>query len=976
MSSPRPTALRGQLVRGIVAVCVLFAACSGGGGGNNNTPTAPTPVLTTLSVSVSPTTVQIGQSATASASGLDQNGAAIGTGTVTWSAGTPAVAAITSSGSITTLTAGQTQIIASAGGKTGQATLTVTAIPVTTTVTVSLSASSVIQGQTVTATAAALDQNGAPLTGRTVTWTTGSNAIATVTSAGVVTGVAAGQTSVIATIDGKTGQSTLTVTAIPVATVNVTPSAASLAVGATQQLTATTLDANGNTLTGRVVAWSSSDQTKATVNTSGLVTAAAAGTATITATSETKSGTSTITVNAVAVASVTVAPTSGSLAAGGTLQLTATTRDANANILSGRVVTWSSSDGTKASVSTTGLVTGVAAGNATITAASEGKSGISTVTVTATVASTTLTAAGQSISFLNSPNFSTTLAVQAGSQYLIAVVNTDPSNTLHEDFTLSGTFGSASSARVLPGPINDWRAVRGSSNGPTFALDGQALADVTTARRQAQNHLAILEANRQVFAQFGNPRAVRSRLQTQLGGRSAPISAAVSQTIGTVNKVYVRRFSSGSCTGVDSIGARTVAVGQHVIVLADTNRTSWPQAYRPDTSFYQNFANEYDQITWPHLLANIGNPLAYDALLSGVGKVTVTITPQLNNIPGLPNGAFIVAFVNACDFYPFASSGNNADFSNQTEMFYSLVPSATTYSVAGWEAGLRATAAHETKHIVSYTDRIINNSPVFEEIWLEEGLAQESSEIWERNFNQATWKSNATFVQTVGCEIYLGANGPACDAANNKPSALWLSHLPFLFQYLQTESTSNTEGLAVDTPSNYGAGWEFARWATDQYATAGEGAFIKSLVNDPQLSGLANLSQHTGQSIATLLVYWNMASAIFQTPNYTAADVRTTVPSFNFADIFKAGQTGLTCNGTPCGIFTANGSPTPVFPVSPIAFPAGTFTKSVFSVPGTSASFFLLSASTAGTQTLQLLSGTGGAISALSGFRVAILRVQ
>jgi hypothetical protein len=61
---------------------------------------------------------------------------------------------------------------------------------------------------------------------------------------------------------------------------------------------------------------------------------------------------------------------------------------------------------------------------------------------------------------------------------------------------------------------------------------------------------------------------------------------------------------------VDSIGARTVAVGQHVIVLADTNRTTWPQAFRPDSAFYQTFADEYDQITWPHLLANIGNPLA------------------------------------------------------------------------------------------------------------------------------------------------------------------------------------------------------------------------------------------------------------------------------------------------------------------------------------------------------------------------------
>jgi hypothetical protein len=265
-----------------------------------------------------------------------------------------------------------------------------------------------------------------------------------------------------------------------------------------------------------------------------------------------------------------------------------------------------------------------------------------------------------------------------------------------------------------------------------------------------------------------------------------------------------------------------------------------------------------------------------------------------------------------------------------------------------------------------------SNNPVLEEIWLEEGLAQESAEIWERNFSQATWKGQATFLQTAACEINLGANAP-CDLANNKPLALLASHLPFFFEYLQAE-TSNSEGLGVDTPANYGAGWTIARWATDQYASSGEGAFIKSLIGEPQLTGLANLSLHTGQSVPTLLVYWNLATAIFQTPAYTAADVRTTVPSFNFADIFNVGQTRLTCGGTPCGLFTNSGLP--VFPVQPLAFSAGTFSGTVTSVPGTSASFFLLSGTTAGTQALQLLSGSGGTLPAGSGFRVAILRVQ
>ena len=83
------------------------------------------------------------------------------------------------------------------------------------------------------------------------------------------------------------------------------------------------------------------------------------------------------------IASVIVAPASASVVRGSTQQLTATPRDAAGNALTGRTVTWSSSSTSVATVSGTGLVSGVAAGTATITATSEGVSGTSAITVTA-----------------------------------------------------------------------------------------------------------------------------------------------------------------------------------------------------------------------------------------------------------------------------------------------------------------------------------------------------------------------------------------------------------------------------------------------------------------------------------------------------------------------------------------------------------------------------------------------------------------
>src|SRR6185295_4046668 len=71
-----------------------------------------------------------------------------------------------------------------------------------------------------------------------------------------------------------------------------------LAPGATRQLSAVTKDAQGNTLSGRALIWTSDNQAVATVSATGLVSAISAGTATISATSEGKTGGSAATVQA------------------------------------------------------------------------------------------------------------------------------------------------------------------------------------------------------------------------------------------------------------------------------------------------------------------------------------------------------------------------------------------------------------------------------------------------------------------------------------------------------------------------------------------------------------------------------------------------------------------------------------------------------------------------------------------------------
>src|SRR5207244_12301743 len=144
---------------------------------------------------------------------------------------------------------------------------------------------------------------------------------------------------------------------------------------------------------GRCVKWASADTAVGTWICMGRAMGVAQRQALITATSEVLSGTAALAV-VVLVASVTVTPTPATVVVGQTVQLTATPKDANGNVLTGRVVTWASNNTAVATVGSTGLVSGVAQGQATITATSETKSGTAAITVIQVpVASVTVTPA-------------------------------------------------------------------------------------------------------------------------------------------------------------------------------------------------------------------------------------------------------------------------------------------------------------------------------------------------------------------------------------------------------------------------------------------------------------------------------------------------------------------------------------------------------------------------------------------------------
>ena len=155
---------------------------------------------------------------------------------------------------------------------------------------------SLLVGAAVQLTATTADSAGNLLSGRSISWSGSDATVASVSSSGLVTSVAQGSASITATSEGQSTAVPVTVTTVPVASVQVSPTSANMFVGQTLSLTATPKDAAGNTLTGRPVTWASSSPSVATVSNTGQVAGVTQGSATITATSESKSATAAINV--------------------------------------------------------------------------------------------------------------------------------------------------------------------------------------------------------------------------------------------------------------------------------------------------------------------------------------------------------------------------------------------------------------------------------------------------------------------------------------------------------------------------------------------------------------------------------------------------------------------------------------------------------------------------------------------------------
>ncbi len=304
--------------------------------------------------------------------------------TVNWSSSDPSVATVDAKGKITGVRGGTTTVTARAGDAEASCLVEVTAEVES--ITLSDKSIAIPEGTTAQLSATV---NPDDATDKTLTWSSSNKTIATVDENGLVTGVKGGKTVITVKAGNKSATCAVTVT-VPVESVTLDKSTASVDEGSTLRLSATVYPSYAS---DKTVTWTSSDESVATVDASGKVTGVSRGKAVITAQAGDCSATCQLTVT-VPVASIDLDQAAITLDKGTTASLKATVLPADATDPS---VTWTSSDEAVVSVDGNGKIKALKGGSAKITAKAGDHSAVCIVTVIAPVEGVTLPDASVSL---------------------------------------------------------------------------------------------------------------------------------------------------------------------------------------------------------------------------------------------------------------------------------------------------------------------------------------------------------------------------------------------------------------------------------------------------------------------------------------------------------------------------------------------------------------------------------------------------
>jgi len=375
--------------------------------------------------------------------------------------------------------------------------------------------------------------------------------------------------------------------------------------------------------------------------------------------------------------------------------------------------------------------------------------------------------------------------------------------------------------------------------------------------------------------------------------RASLATIPANPTVGT----FVTLNANGlqNCTSPINITARVAAVSTKAIVVADTAN---PAGGFTDAE-YGTFATMFDTLISPLDIQNFGQPSDID----GNGKVIIFFTKEVNKLTPRGSSGFIGGFFYERDLFPTQSTADlqGCPSSNVAEMYYSLVPDPTgKFSDARSKTGVQSltpgTLAHEFQHLINAGRRLyVNDAPVFEDKWLDEGLAHIAEELLyyrvaglapRQNIGPSTISANAASVDAFN--NYQGDNIGRFELFIGKPSL--------------TSAYAGNDSLETR-----GATWYLLRFLADHRGATDADTWTR-LVNT-KLAGQHNLADVFGSNYMSQIRDW--ATSIFADDNTGVTDSRYLESSWNLRAIFPR---LVNSSNQPLGIY-----PLKVIPISDAA---------------------------------------------------------
>ena len=588
------------------------------------------------------------------------------------------------------------------------------------------------------------------------------------------------------------------------------------------------------------------------------------------------------------VVSVTVTPSSRTLAIAETVQLQAAIAMSDGSNPTNPQISWTTTNQSVATVTVSGLVTGVAAGTAKVIASFGGEADTADITVSAapsgecTAANTINLAVGGSQTLSNTQAAQICLAGGAGANAEYTLVPHFASATGDASITLSV---AASGVVAAAGPPNPSLAPRYALQ---FGSPGELAAKV--ADPGAAYHIRLRERSVPALSPlvegaqqwYRNQRAIRRQVSGATPAVGDQLSLNVSQSF---------------CSPTDYRTGRVEAVGQRSVVIADVANP----ANGLTTADYQHIAATFDTLVYPVDVAAFGEPQDLDAN----GRVLIFYTRAVNELTPADQDFIVGGFFYGRDLFPkVAGNGFPAcGGSNVAEMFYMLAADPTgevnghvrsrTYIMNN----TISTIAHEFQHLISASRRLyIHNATGTawsEDAWLNEGLSHIAEELLFYRAGQ-------------GLGPRQNVDLPAIQASAARVNAANIYMLQNFGRYLEfiEAPQSNSVYQDDDDLATRGASWAFLRYVADRRNTD-DVALWNALVNNT-LVGLDNLQARIGTDPRAWVRDWVVS--VYADDAVTAAPAVFTQPSWNFRSILPAingGVFSLQTRQLPNGASTA-----------------------------------------------------------------------